>query len=95
MGALYTVLRRLMGRPEQLGDDRAPITGRELGMGPLALERKPSYVAVAVTAILAIGLIALTAYLWLTSLVLLAIIVGLTGLALAGAAIAGWRQKRA
>jgi hypothetical protein len=93
--AWYTVVRRLMGRPEQLGGDRAPITGRELGIGPRVLERRPSSVEVVITAILSVGLIALTTYLWITHLVLIPILVGLIGLALAGAAVSGWRQHRA
>jgi hypothetical protein len=93
--AWYTVIRRLMSRPEQLGEDSAPITGRELGIGPRALDRGPSPVEVAITAILSVGLIALTAYLWITGLVLIALIVGLIGVALAGAAVSGWRQRHA
>jgi uncharacterized membrane protein len=71
------------------------MTGRDLGTGPLALDRKPPYAGVAITGILGLGLIALTIYLWVTGLVLIAIVAGLVGLALTGAAASGWRQNRA
>jgi len=94
IGAWYTAVRRLMGRPEATAEG-APMTGSDLGTGPLALEREPSYAGVAITAILGLGLIALTIYLWVTGLVLIAIVAALVGLALAGAAVSGWRQNRA
>jgi hypothetical protein len=94
IGAWYTAVRRLMGRPEAT-EERAPMTGRDLGTGPLAVQRRLSYPGVAITGILGLGLIALTIYLWAISLVLIAIVVGLVGLALAGAALSGWRQNRA
>ncbi|MGH2555436.1 MAG: hypothetical protein ACRDHO_06940 [Actinomycetota bacterium] len=94
IGAWYTAARRLMGRPEAT-EERAPMTGRDLGTGPLALERRPSYTGVAIAGILGLGLTALTIYLWVTGLMLIAIVAALVGLALAGAAVSGWRQNRA
>ncbi|HEY3210321.1 MAG TPA: hypothetical protein VGL18_11115 [Actinomycetota bacterium] len=88
----YTIIRRLMGRPEQIGADSGPLTGRELGTGPEALERPPSSASVALTGILGLGLVGLAVFLGIMGLVLIAIVVGLIGLALTGAAIAGWRQ---
>jgi hypothetical protein len=71
------------------------MTGHDLGTGPVGSDRRVSWLGVAATAILGPGLMGFAAYLWVSDLALIAIVVGLVGLALAGAAVSGWRQNRA